>query len=68
MWALESTSTPKASGNSQRLWRCPAIERQISTRLPEAAMSISRRPAGLRSRMGPRKGATTANGAMVSSR
>ena len=68
MWAFDSTSTPKASGNSHRLWRWLAIERQIRARLAEPAMRIRRRPAGVRSRTGPRKGATTAKGAMVRSR
>ena len=68
LWAFDSTSTPKARGNSHRLCSSAAINRQIRARTPEAAMKINRRPAGVRSRTGPRNGATTANGAMVSRR
>src|SRR5207302_3203283 len=69
VYAFDSTSRPNASGYSQiGLSRWRAIEKQMNVR-PSALMITSvRRPARLRSSIGPRTGATTANGAIVSTR
>jgi hypothetical protein len=68
MWVLESTSTAKASGKSMRLSRWAAIETQTTARVAALAMMRARRPPRLRSITGDSSGATTANGATVSSR
>ena len=66
-YVRDSTRAPNAAGNSSRLCTTDAIARQISTRPTHDSTIINRRPPLMRSMAGPRKGATTANGVIVSS-
>jgi hypothetical protein len=68
MWALDSTRTANASGKSISPSRWPAIDRQTTARVAAPAITRARRPPRLRSMTGDSRGATTANGATVSSR
>jgi hypothetical protein len=68
MYSFENTSTPNASGKSNRLCTLDAIRMHRSARpIPErtAIVLLELLP---RSRMGARAGATTAKGAMVKSK
>ena len=67
-WPLARTSTPKASGKSSRPLTLPAMRTQSPARPKHPKLMSVRRPLRLRSRSGPITGATSANGATVSSR
>ncbi len=67
-YTFDSTSMANASGNSRRLPRSPARTRQMAARQAVDTTTVARRAPRLRSMIGPRKGATTAKGAMVSRR
>src|SRR4051812_12058217 len=54
----------KADGNSRRLWRVAAMAPAETARARSEPATMNRRPLFTRSMTGPRKGATTANGAM----
>ena len=57
-----------ASGNSSKLFNAPAMMRHITARQPADVTTMARRAPRLWSMTGPRNGATTAKGAIVSSR
>ena len=67
-YTLESTSMAKASGNNRREWMSWTKNGHSAARPRAETTTIPRRAPRLRSMSGPRAGATTANGAMVSTR
>ena len=67
-YAFESTRKRNASGNSSNESTSSIMKAQTTARSPLPTMTASRRPPECRSRIGPINGATTANGATVSSR
>ncbi len=58
----------KASGNNSSEWMSAASSGQRAARPRADATTVARRAPRLRSTTGPNAGATTANGAMVSTR
>ncbi len=65
-WALDRTSRQKTRGNRARPCTASAAKMASTARPAAAPSAMRRRPLARRSMKGPRKGATTAKGAMVS--